>query len=174
MKKLIVAATLVAALSAVATSASAENYWSLGAGQQTLDFDSIGAGKAAIPTVTGRVGWKSDHWYGVEGEIYVGTDKDEVVPGVDIGINTSVAVYGVAFFPASDKVVLHGRLGFNRLLGKVSAGGGSAVTNDGDISYGVGGTYKLNDRDGIRADYTITDVTGVDASAWQVAYVRKF
>jgi hypothetical protein len=174
VKKLIVAATLVAALSAVATSASAENYWSLGAGQQTLDFDSIGAGKATITTVTGRVGWKSESWYGAEGELYIGTGEDEVAPGVDIGINTSVALYGVAFFPAGDKLVLHGRIGFNRLLGKVSSAAGSVETNDGDISYGVGGTYKLNERDGIRADYTITDVTGIDAAAWQVAYVRKF
>jgi hypothetical protein len=174
MRKLITAAALVAAISAVATSASAENYWSIGAGQQMLDFSSVGGGKATITTATGRVGWKSDSWYGAEAELYAGLGDDEAAPGIDVGINTSVAVYAVAHIPANEKLDLHARLGFNRLLGKVKAGGASADTNDGDISYGVGGTYKLNDRDGVRVDYTITDISDVDASAWQIAFVRKF
>ena len=175
MKKLITAATLVAALSAVATSASAaETYFSVGAGQQMLDFGSVGGGEAKITTATARLGWKSDSWYGVEGELYAGLGDDEVAPGVEVGIDTSVALYGVAYIPASDKLQLHARLGFNRLLGEVSAGGTSAKTNDGDMSYGVGGTYRIDDRNGVRADYTITDISGVDAAAWQVAFVRKF
>jgi hypothetical protein len=175
MKKLIIAAAMAASVSAVATGACAtESYFSLGGGQQMLDFASVGGGEAKITTVTGRLGWRSDSWYGVEGELYAGLGDDEVASGVDVGINASVALYAVAYIPAGEKLNLHARLGFNRLLGEVKAGGGSVETNDGDISYGVGGTYKLSDRDGVRADYTITDISGVDASAWQVAFVRKF
>ena len=175
MTKLILAAAVAAATLTAATAASAtETYFSVGAGQQMLDFGSVGAGEAKVTTATGRLGWKSDSWYGVEGELYVGLGDDEVAPGIDVGINTSVALYGVAHIPAGEKLTLHARLGFNRLLGKVKAGGGSYDTNDGDMSYGVGGTYRLSDRDGVRLDYTITDISAVDASAWQVAYVRKF
>lgn len=176
MKNHLGAAALIAACLAVAAPAAAETYGSLGLGVQNLDFGAVGAGKASVNTVTGRFGWKSASWYGAEGELYGGLGDDEVsaTPKVDVGISTSVALYGVAFAPVGEKVTVHARFGFNRLLGKVKSGATTIDTNDGDISYGVGASYKFSPTKAVRADYTITDLTGVDADAMTVSFVHSF
>lgn len=150
------------------------------AGYSHADLDDVKLGG-----ITGRVGARFGQYLGVEGEAGFGVKDDEVnIPAigaspVDVELKHTFAVYGVGFLPVAPNADLYARVGYGTSKIKASVAGpaGGSATADGESwNYGVGGQYFLDDKNGVRADYTRYDFTdgGGDADVWSVGYVRKF
>ena len=171
MKSLFAASAAIALL-ATAVPAAAESYGNLG-------YTSVDGGDATVGAVTGRVGWKSDSFFGVEGEVSKGVKDDSAtVAGVTTttDLDYQYAGYVTGTIPMTPNFDLIGRVGYGQT--KIESNTAGVVTTDkaDSINYGVGAQYSWG-ANGIRGDYTRHDYRGSgagDADAWSVAYVRKF
>lgn len=178
MKNLMTAAAFAAITAIVPAAAQAQEagattiYGSVGYSHADVDDVKLGA-------ITGRVGARFGQYFGVEGEAGFGVKDDEVNVGgvnVDVELKHTAAIYGVGFLPVAPNADLFARIGYGTSKIEASAGGAS-VSDDGDSwNYGVGGQYFLDDKNGVRADYTRYDFKddGGEADVWSVSYVRKF
>ncbi|WP_332771761.1 porin family protein [Phenylobacterium sp.] len=179
MKSLATAAAFAAiAAAALPMAAQAQDlgpttfYGSAGYSHADLDDVKLGA-------ITGRVGARFGQYLGVEGEAGFGVKDDTVRVGatnVDVELKNSFAVYGVGFLPVAPNADLYARVGYGTTEIKASAPGASASADGDSWNYGVGGQYFLDDKNGVRADYTRYDFRDGDGDAdvWSVGYVRKF
>lgn len=138
MKKLLISAAVVAlGAFAIPAAASADPYVGLGYTHYDTESGDIGG-------VTGRVGYRFNPYFAVEGEGTFEVDDD------DIELDRAYGAYAMGILPVSDRFDVHGRLGYNTSefstpLGDVDADG---------VAYGVGATFNVSERFGIRADYT--------------------
>lgn len=163
MKKLIIAAAAAVSAFAMAAPASAEMYVNLG--YSDIDWEDVRLGG---PTM--RLGWQSGSWYGVEGEATFGS-KDDDVAGVNVELESSLALYGTATMPLGENMDLFARVGWGTHELDTSVGSGS----DDSWNYGVGAQVFFAGDNGVRLDYTQYDLdSGDDASSWSLAYVRRF
>ena len=80
------------------------------------------------------------------------------------------AAYGVAYMPVSPKAEFFARVGYG---GSKSAFSGP---RDDSWRYGAGAQYRMNSRDGIRADYTRQGQprSGVKANIFSFGLVSRF
>jgi len=136
----ILAAASAAALLAMPAAAHAQAYAGLGYTALDTDAGDIGA-------VTGRLGYRINPNFAVEGEASFGVDDD----GVELDNN--IGAYAVAILPVSNSFDLHGRVGYQRSEFDSVFGGG----DDDGLGYGVGATFRATPNFGIRADYTRWD-----------------
>lgn len=171
---LIAAAAAAAVMIPAAASAqtAVTGYGSLGYSHHDLDGADVGA-------IQGRLGARFNPYLGVEGELGFGVKKDDVnIGGVNgkAELKNSMAIYGVGFLPVAPNADLYARVGYGKSEGKVSIPGASADADGNSWNYGVGGQYFLDDKNGIRADYTRHDFEddAGEADVWSVGYVRKF
>lgn len=170
---LIAAAALAAAIVPAAANAQAvTGYGSLGYSHHSLEDVDLGA-------IQGRIGARFNPYLGVEGELGFGVKKDDVTIGGVNGkteLKNSVAIYGVGFLPVAPNADLYARVGYGKSEAKVSVPGASADADGNSWNYGVGGQYFLDDKNGVRADYTRHDFEddAGEADVWSVGYVRKF
>ena len=180
MKSLIAAASVAVlgvaapAIAQAQTAAPTGFYGSLGyAGTSYSGYD-VGA-------IQGRLGYRLNNWLGAEGEVSGGVkdDKVNVGPGVDakVKLDHQEAIYGVGFLPLSPQFDLIGRVGYGHTKASGSAGCFTAATSADSWNYGAGAQYHLDDKNGIRADYTREEfqrTNGGHADVWSVAYNRRF
>ncbi len=180
MKSLIAAASVavigvaVPAIGQAQTAAPTGFYGTLGyAGTSYSGFD-VGA-------IQGRLGYRLNNWLGAEGEVSGGVKDDhvEVAPGVNakVKLDHQEAIYGVGFFPVTPQLDLLGRVGYGHSKATGSAGGIEAASAADSWNYGGGVQYRLDDKNGIRADYTRESFQRTDgghADVWSVAYARRF
>jgi outer membrane immunogenic protein len=139
MKKFaLMAAVAVAAMVAVPTAAHAE--WYAGAGYTNFDADGADIGAA-----TGRLGYRFNPNFAVEGEGSVGLDDED---GVEL--NHNVGAYAVGILPVTSNFDLHGRVGYQQ----TEVGTPVGDFDDDGIGYGVGATYRFTPNVGVRADWT--------------------
>jgi opacity protein-like surface antigen len=117
--------------------------------------------------------------FGVEAEVAGGVDGDKTyAPGqAKVKMEHQVAAYAVGYLPVTPNVDLIGRVGYGTT--KFSTNNPAATQFDGSRdswNYGVGAEYKLDDKNGIRADYTRSDYTKSDLNSdtMSVGYVRRF
>ena len=143
MKKFaMMAAVAVAAMMAVPSVASAE--WYAGAAYTQYDLDGPEVGG-----ITGRLGYRINPNFAVEGEGTFGLDDDE---GVEL--NHALGAYAVGIVPfGSSGFSAHGRLGYQTI--EVDTPLGDA--DDDGLAYGVGLGWAATPGIGIRADYTRMD-----------------
>ncbi|CAN5892352.1 hypothetical protein BH11PSE1_BH11PSE1_24870 [soil metagenome] len=178
MKSLIALAATTALTLAVPAIASAQAlspttfYGTLGYANANVDDVNLGA-------IQGRVGARFGQYLGVEGELAGGVKKDSVnVAGtsVDLKLQRQAAIYGVGYLPVSPQADLFARVGYGNSKIKASAAGTSAADDGDSWNYGVGGQYFLDDKNGVRLDYTRHDFkdSSANADVWAVAYTRKF
>jgi len=179
MKTLMTAAAIAAMTAAIIPAAAQAQeagttsfYGSVGYSNADLDGVNLGA-------INGRVGARFGQYLGVEGEAGFGVADDSVRIGatnVDIELKHSVAIYGVGFLPVAPNADLYARVGYGNSKIKASAPGASATADGDSWNYGVGGQYFLDDKNGVRVDYTRHDFRdgGDDANVWSLGYVRKF
>lgn len=175
MKASFAAAAAAAAL-AVCTPASAEIYGSIGGGFQSIDFDSVGGATATVGALTGRVGWKSARWFGVEADATYGVGSDrahETLP-VKVKLQGAAFAYGVAFLPANERFDFIARLGYGRQQAEVSGPGVKEDTGDDAFAYGAGAQLKVSDKNRLRFDYTRIDVEDAPIDSVTFSYVRSF
>ena len=89
----------------------------------------------------------------------------------------SAAGYGVGFLPVSPKIDLIGRVGYGNTQFKQTLAGVESKFDADSVNYGVGAQYKLDDKNGVRVDYTrqqFRDNDAADANVVSVGYARKF
>ena len=153
----------------------------------------LGTEDADITMITGRLGYRLNDYFAIEGELGFGLggdDFDRVVPvdvlGTPVNVDTNVSLdvdnYYIGFargiFPVSDQFDIFARVGYGEATADGTAvgmaGGFTATASDSvsesGFAYGVGGQYNLTENDGIRADYTRLDDTDIIS----LAYSRRF
>ena len=163
---------------------------SLEVANQPLD---LGTEDIDVTFLNGRLGYRVNDFFAIEGEIGFGLGGDEfdrVVPidvlgtpvNVDANISGDVDNYYIAFargiLPIADQFDIFARIGYGEATGEASVvgmvagltGAGSVSDNVSGVAYGVGGQYNLTANDGIRADYTRLDDTDIIS----LAYSRRF
>ncbi len=181
MKTLMSAAVLAAPVVAMAVAAAP----SLSHAQDTGVYGTLGyAGSRAegadTGAVQGRLGAKLTPHFGVEGELSGGVKDDDIdTNGVRSNIEQthSAAVYGVGFLPVSPKIDLIGRVGYGNTQYKQTLAGVESKFDADSVNYGVGAQYKVDDKNGVRVDYTrqqFRDNDAADANVVSVGYARKF
>lgn len=186
------AAVVVAALPAIASAQTAGTrptgvYGNIGYANTHGDGVNLG-------TIQGRLGYRFNDWFGVEGELAGGVKDDDVSTTVGAStvtgkakIEHQEAIYGVGFLPVGTNWDLIGRVGYGHTKGKVSdvtvTGPGGTASNlsgtaDGDSwNFGVGAQYHWDGLNGIRADYTREEFQGSGSGhgdVWSIAYSRRF
>lgn len=179
MKAFILAASVAAAAAAVPALASAQD----GSGMQaygSLGYADTNASHLNLGTVQGRLGARFGQHLGVEGEVGLGVAGDNTtVSGVNVkaSIRNQEAIYGVGFLPLSPNFDLLARVGYGDTRVKAKASGVSLTDSGGSWNYGVGGQYRFDDKNGVRADYTREEFTGGGnggANVYALSYVRTF
>lgn len=188
--KLLIAAAAAASLLPVA--ALAQDATATTGAYATLGYANAHTSGVDLGAIQGRLGWRFNQWFGVEGELAagIGSDKSsQTVGGVTVDTKVRLkdqeAIYGVGFLPLSTNFDLIGRIGYGHQGAKATA---SAVGSTGPITvsdkadgnswnFGVGAQYHFDGQNGVRADYTREEFTG-NASGhgdvWAVAYTRRF
>ena len=179
MKTLMSAAAL-AALSVAAFPALSHAQTSGPQVYGTLGYAGSRADGADTGAVQGRLGAKLTPHFGVEGELSGGVKDDDIdTNGVRSNIEQThaAAVYGVAFLPVTQHIDLIGRVGYGNTQFKNTLAGVENKFDADSVNYGVGAQYNVDDKNGVRVDYTrqqFRDNDAADANVLSVGYARKF
>ncbi|HEV7229000.1 porin family protein [Brevundimonas sp.] len=146
----------------------------------SVGYSQIEAEEVELGAVTGRLGYKFNPNFAVEGEASFGVADEDVDLGGGVTANVEheydAAVYAVGILPISPNFELFGRAGYGTTEIEASAAGVSASESGESWNYGVGANWSFDGRNGIRADWTRRDFTndGGEADVWSLGYVRKF
>jgi outer membrane immunogenic protein len=182
MKTLIAAASAAALVSlapglAQAQTATTGLYGNLGYANANVDDFNFGG-------IQGRLGWRMNDWFGVEGELALGINEESVsIPTtqgparVDLKVKHAEAVYGVGFIPIGQNTDLLARIGYGNTEIEGSVAGFSASQDGGSWNFGVGAQHHFDGVNGVRVDYTRQEFTGDDggsADVWSITYSRRF
>jgi len=125
-------------------------------GVEGLDFEGMSG------NVIARVGADISQYFGVEGEGSFGLLEDND----DFKIDYKLAGYGKLQFPATEQLNIFVRAGYYTVEADLGEADGLAL--------GGGIEYMLNERDGIRFDYTNLDDDGGSADTYSIVYSRRF
>lgn len=146
----------------------------------SIAYSNLDADDADLGAITGRVGYKFNPNFAIEGEGSVGV-KDETFDlggGVEgrVEHKYDAAAYAVGILPVNPNLELFARGGYGTTEIEASAAGISTSESAESWNYGVGANYYFDAQNGIRADWTRRDFTndGGDADVWSLGYVRKF
>jgi outer membrane immunogenic protein len=175
-----IASVSAIALVAVAAPALAQTAPTAGA-YGTLGYGHVDTRDGGLGTAQGRLGYKFTPNLGVEAEGAFGVDTDAVTSGgvaYDAKVKRSLAAYGVATAPLSDRFEIFGRVGYGNTKFKAAVPG-TAFAGDADsdsLNYGAGAQYFFDGRNGVRADWTRHDFRHDQghADVYGVSYVRRF
>lgn len=157
-KMLLCAAAALGAAIAMPAAAQAQVY--VGAGYTHYDTDGAGD----LGAVTGRVGYRFTPNFAVEGEAGFGVKDDG-----PFELNHSVGAYAVGIIPLTSNFDLHGRLGYQT----TEIGTPLGDRESDGVAYGVGGTFNITERFGVRADVTRLEGDR-DADTVSVGGVMRF
>ncbi|MGE0741328.1 MAG: porin family protein [Hyphomonadaceae bacterium] len=161
MRKLaLMAAVAATAMIAAPTVAHAE--WYAGAAYTQYDLDD-----AEVGGVTGRVGYRFNPNFAVEGEGALGVDDDD-----NAELNSTYGAYAVGIVPVGTSGFdVFGRAGYQQFDVERTVG---PDIDDGGFSYGAGVGWRLGSGFGLRADYTRTEVDEEDVDAISLGGVVNF
>jgi outer membrane immunogenic protein len=180
MKALITAASVAALAALLPAAASAQTANTGTSLYGTLGYADSNGDSLNLGTVQGRLGARFGQYAGVEGELGFGVAGDKTtVNGNEekANIQHQAAIYGVGFLPLSPQFDLLARIGYGETRTKTNSVLASSSSDADSWNYGVGGQYRFDDKNGVRADYTREEFTGDGPSAanvYAVSYVRKF
>jgi outer membrane immunogenic protein len=175
MKLAIIAASTasVLALAAIPAAASAADQWSGWSGSVGYSDTNVSKGGPDVGGVTGRLSWKSNQFWGVEGEGSFGAKKDTIA-GTEYKLNDQFAGYLTATAPISTNFDIFARVGYGTTNIKTTPVGGSG--SDQSWNYGAGAEWFWDNHNGLRGDYLRENFQkgGGDANVWSASYVRRF
>ena len=145
----------------------------------SVAYSQLEADGVDLGAVTGRLGYKFNPNFAVEGEASFGVSDDDVTIGAttaSVEHEYDAAVYAVGTLPISPNFELFARGGYGTTEIEASAAGFTASESGESWNYGVGANWFLDGRNGIRADWTRRDFTndGGEADVWSLGYVRRF
>ena len=175
MKLVFAAASAAALLAAAPAMAQDGPSVYINGGYAVVDAETTG--DANFDAIALRGGVKFTQHLGIEAEGHIGvTDAD--VGATKIDLDSAYGVYVVGFIPASEKMTFHGRIGFGNNEFTSTTGATSTSRGYDSINYGIGGTYMLNDRFGLRGDYTRIDnsdskIPNGDANVFSLSLTMK-
>lgn len=153
----------------------------------------LGIQQADLTLINGRIGYRLNDYFAVEGEAGFGVGGDEFdrqvpidVLGNIINVDTNIAIdaddYYIAFargiYPVSEQFDIFVRAGYGQATGTANvtaslvgvAVGAQVEDKADDFAYGVGAQYDFTANDGLRADYTRLEDTDIIS----IAYARRF
>ena len=154
MKRVLSVAAGLAAAAIIAPAASAQVYG--GVGYSTFTADA-GGEDATVGGVMGRLGFKSNPFFGVEGEVAIGIQEDNFdVLGtqVDVSLENSYGVYAVGWLPIPLVGDVFGRVGYADLSIEASALGTSISDSGSGLAYGAGIQLSSIPFTKLRLEYT--------------------
>ena len=165
------------------------------ASAQTADSGFYGSAGYAIVSPKGapsdlgalnlRGGYQFNPYLGVEVEGAAGVDDGHFTVGSgatavrgSYKLDWSLGAFGVARYPVTERFDVFARAGVvhGEFKGKARSGAAIVRVSDNDELFagGAGVQFNIDDRNGIRADYTRYESDDVDADVWGVSFVRKF
>ncbi len=171
MKKLAISvAAILAGAFAAPLAANAEPYVGLGYTQFSTDDVDVGG-------VTGRLGYKFNPNFGVEGEATFGVDEDTadfLGTPIDVELNHQYGIYGVGFLPVGESVELFGRVGYVAIDAEGSVGPFTAGVDEDGIGFGGGVQWNFTPNFGVRAEYTRLEGNDDGVNAYGLSGAFKF
>jgi hypothetical protein len=179
--KFLIAAASVAVLASAAPAFAQDQAAPLTGVYANLGYTNFSGDDVDLGAIQGRIGYRLNNWFGVEGEVAGGVKKDKfsIAPGVDAKakLDHQEAIYGVGFLPLTPKWDLIGRVGYGHTKATASAAGVDVSDSGDSWNFGAGAQYHFDGLNGIRADYTREEFQGHDAGhadVLSVAYSRRF
>ena len=184
--KSLIALAAIAAVSAVALPAAAQNIdFAPVTYQGSIGYTGISSSGADLSAIDLRASAFFGKYVGVEGEGAFGVNDDNASSGnvnAKLHLNNEYAGYGVVRYPVLANANLFARVGYGHsdIKATVSTASASVSNNYGvdSVNYGAGGEYFFDGKNGLRVDYTRFDFQGhlglKDADTWSVGYVRRF
>lgn len=167
MKKFALASAVAVLAAAVPGAASADAYATLG--YTHIDGDGVALGGA-----TGRLGFRAENNFGVEGEATFGINDAEEA-GVTFELNQSFGLYGIFFIPAGEGTDFFVRLGY---ASHEVSGSNGFITVDEDVSGVAGGGgiqhFFGGGNFGMRGEYTRAEGDDGAVDAFTLSGVVKF
>jgi len=154
----------------------------------------LGTEDASTFLINGRIGYRLNDFFAVEGELGFGVSGDEidrVIPvevaplgtlNVDANVGLDVDNYYIGFargiLPVSDEFDIFVRVGYGEANAEADVtastlgftGAASVSESESGFAYGVGAQYDFTGQDGIRLDYTLLDSTDIIS----LSYSRRF
>lgn len=184
-------------------------YANIGVSQLSADLDlsnlnlqgntvNLGEESANITMITGRLGYRLNSYFAIEGDAGFGIGGDSLqrtipvaVDGIgdvnvnadaDLDVETYFGIFARGILPVSDQFDIFLRGGYGTAEAEATAvattdllAGFSATATDSQstngFAYGIGGQYHINERHGIRADFS---AIGSEAQFFSLAYAIKF
>ncbi len=187
MKKFIIAAIAVAgtAVAAPAFAQTAEPTITSPQAYVNLGYTYLNPYQRDLGEVTGRVGLRMGKYWGVEGEIGGGVVGNNYTDAngnhVNLSEGVSGAGYVVGYYPIMQgKVDLLARIGYGGTPLTLKTPTGDLTHTTDSINYGAGAQYMLDQKNGVRFDYTRRDyqeggaLAPKDGDTYALAYVHKF
>lgn len=198
MKSIIIAAVAVAAVGAAAPALAQTTEPTLmhPQGYVNLGYTYLNPYGHDLGEVFGRGGLRFGKWWGVEAEAGGGVLGNHFAtgPGINSRVNLSegiqVAGYAVGYVPlpvmGGNKLDLIARVGYGQTPLQIRSDVGASGNNPdvtktiASVNYGAGLQYAMNEKDGLRFDYTRRDFQykGVDnphdMDTYSISFVHKF
>jgi len=153
-------------------------YAGSGAGIYYVDIDGLNFDEQA-PTLRLFGGYQLNQYVSFEGGFTNLFEASGDVLGVDVDMDgTAWDVSVRPSMPLGDNLTAYAILGWTEydLEFSASAGGTSASASgsDGDIHYGLGGAFNINDSWNVRGEWTTVDVDEVDFGMFSLSAVYNF
>jgi len=111
------------------------------------------AGDTTLGGATGRLGYRFNPNFAVEGEASFGV-KDDNVGAVNVELDHAVGVFGVGILPVTPQFDIFGRVGYGQVKASASVPGFNVAADEDGFAYGAGAQYMLTPKFGLRGDYT--------------------
>lgn len=174
MKRVLSLAAGLAAAAIIAPAASAQVYG--GVGYSTFTADA-GGEDATVGGVMGRLGFKSNPFFGVEGEVAIGIQEDNFdVLGtqVDVSLENSYGVYAVGWLPIPLVGDVFGRVGYADLSIEASALGTSISDSGSGLAYGGGVQLSSIPFTKLRLEYTRYEADDSEIDSFGISALLQF
>lgn len=155
-RKILALAAGVGAAAIMAPAASAQLYG--GAGFTAFQADDGSGGDITLGALQGRLGYKTNPFFGVEGEFSIGVQDESIdVLGtqVDVGIDNQYGVFAVGVLPIPAVGDVFARGGYASFTIDASASGLGSIAEDGSgLAYGGGIMLNFIPFTKLRLEYT--------------------
>lgn len=171
---LLALATLVAAPLAEA----AEERWYIGAGAVESDlgfevFDESATGWKAFG------GYRFTRIVAAEAGYLDTGDAEETIEGTDVKLNvTGTHVSVLAAWPIGESFALHARAGFIDWEAELTLSDGvgteTSNANGQDLYWGAGATFNFGDTLGLRLEYEVPEIEGIDVNSISLSVLYRF
>jgi len=174
MKRVLSLAAGLGVAALIAPAAAAQVYG--GAGYSTFTADVDGE-DATVGGLMGRLGYKTNPFFGVEGELAIGVQEDSFdVLGttVDVSLENSYGVYAVGWLPVPLVGDLFARVGYAELSIEASALGTSISDSGSGLAYGAGAQISPLPFTKLRLEYTRYEPDDGEIDSFGVSALFQF